>query len=237
MNALILMTRIPIAGKTKTRLMDTLSGEECAALHISFLKDLMITFESLKEKIDIYITYTPENPIGVISSIIPDFINCFPQVGQDLGDRMYNAISKVSSIGYDKVILIGSDIPQLKDVDLLSSFNILNKHDIVLGPTYDGGYYLIGMKKVFKSIFSINKRWGGKSVLESTIDIANTENLTVGLASKYRDIDTRDDLFKFIDEYKDDKSVALHTIDFLRKWRERDEIWINRKDKEIYQYK
>lgn len=238
MNALILMTRIPIAGKTKTRLMDTLSGAECADLHRNFLKDLMIVFKTLKQEMDIYITYTPENSMGVIEDIIPGFINCFPQVGQNLGDRMYNAISKVSGLGYEKVILIGSDIPQIKDEDLLSSFNILDKHDIVLGPTYDGGYYLIGMKKTYKSIFSINKKWGGKSVLESTIDIANTENLTVGLSSKYMDIDTKDDLIKFMDKYKYDNSIASNTISFVREWREKeDEISINTKNKIIYKYK
>lgn len=235
MNALILMTRIPIAGKTKTRLMDTLSGEECVFLHKAFLKDLMITFESLKEEVDIYITYTPDDSIEVIKDILPDFINCFSQIGEDLGERMYNAISRVAALGYKKVVLIGSDIPQLKDEDLISSFNILDNQDMVLGPTYDGGYYLIGMKKANKNIFHINKKWGGKSVLESTIDIANNEKLTVGLASKYRDIDTREDLFKFINEYKNDKLIALNTISFLKEWRgKNDARQIDTKDKIIY---
>ncbi|MDY0235398.1 MAG: TIGR04282 family arsenosugar biosynthesis glycosyltransferase [Gudongella sp.] len=237
MNALILMSRVPIPGKTKTRLMDILSGKECADLHVNFLRDLVSTFECLKENIDIYMTYAPENPIELIESIIPDFISCFPQEGQDLGDRMYNAISKVFSLGYEKVILIGSDVPQLLGIDILAAFNILEGCDLVLGPTYDGGYYLVGMNKAYKRIFSIDKKWGAKSVLEATIEIANDINLSVGLANKYRDIDTSDDLFKFIDKYRDNNLVAPNTINFLKEWREKDEIWINRNDKGIYKYK
>lgn len=222
MNALILMTRMPIAGKTKTRLMDTMYGEECALLHRAFLKDLMITFEELRKDLDIYLTYTPENSIDIIDDILPDFIQCFPQIGEDLGAKMHNGISHVLSKGYEKVVLIGSDIPDIKSEDILFSFNILENRDMVLGPSYDDGYYLIGMGKPNENIFNISKKWGGKSVLESTIDIANNENLTVGLAPKYGDIDTKDDLFDFIDRYENvDNPIALNTVEFIKEWREK----------------
>lgn len=222
MNALILMTRIPIPGQTKTRLMDIMYGEECALLHMSFLKDLMTTFEELKNDLDIYLTYTPEDSMGVIEEIVPDFIQCFPQRGEDLGEKMYNGFLDIFSKGYKKVVLMGSDIPDIKGEDILLSFNILDTKDIVLGPSYDGGYYLIGMKNLNKNIFNITKKWGGKSVLEATIDISNNDGLAVGLAPKYRDIDTREDLFEFINKYEYSKNpTALNTVEFIKEWREK----------------
>jgi uncharacterized protein len=96
----------------------------------------------------------------------------------------------------------------------------LDKHDVVLGPTYDGGYYLVGMKTSHEKIFRIPKKWGGKSVLESTIDIGNEQNLTIGLSQKYRDIDTKEDLFEF--ERKNENSKPSHTMKWLLEWRKND---------------
>lgn len=235
MNALILMTRIPMAGQTKTRLMDIMSGDECAELHMAFLKDLFNTFKKLEE-VEIYLTYTPKNSLDTIENIIPEFIRTFPQRGEDLGSKMYNAIKDILSLDYEKVILIGSDIPHIKNEDILHSFKILEEKDIVLGPSYDGGYYLVGMKKPNEGIFHISKKWGGKSVLESTIDIANNQSLTVGLATKYMDIDTKEDLFVFMDICEDhEEKIALNTVDFVKEWRMRvGQGQIDRTNKRIY---
>lgn len=216
MNALILLTRIPIPGKTKTRLMDILSGNECADLHRAFLMDLMTTFKQLKD-IDIFITYTPDNSLHILEGIVPNHIKTFPQLGEDLGDKMDNAIKEVCSKGYEKVILIGSDIPDIKSEDIRTSFQILDNHDVVLGPTYDGGYYLVGMKISNEKLFHINKKWGGKSVLESTIEIGNDLGLEIGLSIKYRDIDTKEDLFEF--ERKNKDSLTSYTMEFIKEWR------------------
>lgn len=220
MNALILMTRIPIAGQTKTRLMDIMSGDECVDLHMAFLKDLFNTFKSLEKDMDIYLTYTPENSLDIIEDIIPKYIKTFPQRGEDLGNKMYNAINYILSLGYEKVILIGSDIPHVRHIDILHAFQILDENDIALGPSYDGGYYLVGMKKPNESLFNIGKRWGGKSVLESTIDVANNQNLSVGLSPKYMDIDTKEDLFTFIRNYEN-QGIVSNTMNFIKDWREK----------------
>ena len=216
MNALILMTRIPIPGKTKTRLMDLLTGDECAGLHMAFLKDLITTFTELKD-IDLFMTYTPEDSLFILENVIPESMESFPQKGEDLGEKMFNAINQVLLKGYKKVVLIGSDIPDLSAKDIQTSFQILEEHDIVLGPTYDGGYYLVGMKTSNEKIFRIPKKWGGKSVLESTIDIGNEQNLTIGLSSKYRDIDTKEDLFEF--ERKNENSKSSQTMKWILEWR------------------
>ena len=219
MNALILMTRIPIPGSTKTRLMDLLTGDECAGLHMAFLKDLMTTFTELKD-IDVFMTYTPKDSLHILENDIPGSMESFPQKGEDLGEKMCNAVNQVLLKGYSKVVLIGSDIPDLSANDIQDSFEILDKHDVVLGPTYDGGYYLVGMKMSHEKIFRIPKKWGGKSVLESTIDIGNEQNLTIGLSQKYRDIDTKEDLFEF--ERKNENSKSSHTMKWILEWRKND---------------
>lgn len=221
MDALILMTRVPIPGRTKTRLMEVLSANECAQIHRCFLLDIFNTFKAVKEDMDIYITYTPKDSLGIISKMIPEYITCFPQTGSALGERMFNSIDMLLNKGYKKVVLIGSDIPDIKSKDIMASFEILDSKDVVLGPTLDGGYYLIGMKKAYEKLFDENIKWGNKSVFAGTVDIANKCGLKVGLASKYRDIDDKEDLLSFMERFKDIKSgeslTPINTIMYANK--------------------
>lgn len=222
MNALILMTRVPIPGKTKTRLMETLTGEECASIHESFLLDLFNVFQFIKNDMDIFLTYTPEGSIGIMKEIIPGYIECFPQKGDNLGQRMSNAFQYAFNKGYHKVILIGSDIPDIQPDDIENAFKQLNNYDVCLGPTYDGGYYLVGMRKMHGELFDNNLKWGNKSVFESTVDIANNLRLKVGLAAKHWDIDTKEDLINFIKRVEDEelkgKILPYNTMKFIQKY-------------------
>lgn len=223
MNALIIMTRIPIAGMTKTRLMKILTGEECAGLHRCFLLDLFKMFNELTEIADIYVTYTPENSLYLIEDIIPSFIDSFPQEGYELGDRMNNAIEKLLNKGYSKVILIGADIPSLQAEDIKKAYEELEDNDICLGPTNDGGYYLVGMKKRCREIFSNNLKWGYKSVFEATVSIANNLGLSVGLTTKLSDIDEKEDIEDFVEKVQkgrfNGKTLPINTINFIQsKW-------------------
>lgn len=220
MNALILMTRVPLPGQTKTRLMDIMTGEECARLHRCFLKDLMNSLKQLNPQTDVFITYTPADSLQLLRPFILPQCATFPQKGESLGERMAAGFNHVFAIGYEKVILIGSDIPHLNVKDIEKSFSILEQHDIVLGPTYDGGYYLIGMKEANEQIFNINKSWGGKSVFKSTIANGNEQGLSIGLAAKYLDIDTKEDLFSFYNEHKNvENPAARHTMEFIKEWK------------------
>lgn len=214
-DALIVMTRIPLPGRTKTRLMDLMSGIECANLQFAFLHDLIVTTERLKNEMDIYLTYTPEKYVHLLD--LPPYIKTFPQHGKDLGVKMKNALETVLLKGYDKVILIGSDIPHIGTKDIIDTFAILTKKDVVLGPSYDGGYYLIGMKEINEQIFSLNKSWGGQSVLKLTLSKIAEEQLSVGLAKQFRDIDTKEDLFAFMSKYEH-TSIARNTVNYIKNW-------------------
>lgn len=190
-NALIIFTRVPVAGQTKTRLMPYLTGEECKRLHECFLKDL---FWKVKELyVDIFVFFTPEDKEGMLRSIIGEEIIIFPQYGENLGERMKNAIATVLRKGYEKAVLIGTDIPQIEVEIFAQAFDSLNDSDIVIHPTFDGGYYLIGMKKNYDSIWKI-ERYGTNTVIQDTLSHMQREHLKVAVGKRYYDIDDRVDL-------------------------------------------
>lgn len=209
--------------------MEVLSGEECANIHECFLLDLFQIFKRIHHDVDIFLTYTPEDSIGLIEDIVPSNIRCFPQKGNNLGERMANAFQYVFEKNYTEVILMGSDIPEIQPNDILHAFEQLSYSDICLGPTFDGGYYLIGMKKLYKMLFEANLKWGNKSVLEGTIDIINNLDLRVELTTKHRDIDTKEDLRAFKKKIDEgiflDKIPPLNTIKFIEKcWSDKNVI-------------
>ena len=210
---LIIFTRVPIAGKTKTRLEKFLTKEECAEIHKNFLKDIKITTENINR--DIFVFYTPEDKDNILYDIFEDKINYKIQEGKDLGEKMYRAIEYVLNKNYDSCILIGADIPYLKEEDLEIAFNILNNKDVVLGPTEDKGYYLVGMKKANKNIFE-NIEYGYGNVLDNTIAHVEKNNLTYGLTRKNRDIDEMEDINYFYEEIKKGKvNENMNTSKFI----------------------
>ena len=146
-NALIIFTREPEPGYTKTRLMPYFSAEECAGLHRCMLKDIRNKMRSVDA--DIIVAHTG-------GSNRPEFLRktfgrkavFIEQSGADIGARMQNAIEEALKLGYGKVVLIGTDIPEIRAESVNDAFSKLDTSDIVLGPTEDGGYYLIGMSSV-----------------------------------------------------------------------------------------
>lgn len=210
-NAYIIMTRIPIANKTKTRLMPNLSGTQCANIHKAFLKDLFNMAYELKDYCDIYVSYLKEGDLQQLLSITPSFIKTFPQQGNSLGEKMNNSLNYLFSKGYSKVVLTGSDIPSLNKDTILTSFDFLNTKDITIGPTVDGGYYLIGSKSPINNILLSPITFGCCTVLENTLNIIKNNKKSVAILKEFRDIDTFDDLIYFKSHCK----KHCHTINFI----------------------
>lgn len=211
--ALILFTRVPIPGKTKTRLMPFLNGEECARLHTCFVKDI---YEKAKQvEADLFVFYTPKDESGLLKSLVDSETTCLPQYGDDLGERMKNAIGIAFRMGYDRVILIGTDIPQIHPETLRNAFDNLEEKDIVIHPTFDGGYYLIGMKQEYDSIWKI-ERYGTNTVIYDTLQHMRNERLSTAVGQMYYDVDDKDDLLHL---YHDIEKGAICncplTIDYL----------------------
>ncbi len=198
--AVILFTRIPVPGKTKTRLMPYFQPVECAELHVCFLRDIAAQIKEINA--DVFVFYAGTGTSGrakdeaKLKKIFGESVHCVPQEGDGLGERMYRAICEVLEQGYDSCVLAGTDIPQLKRSDLEYAFRLLDVHDVVFGPTEDGGYYLTGMKRPVKEVFE-NQTYGHGSVLEQTVRALSEKQVSVGFAHIRSDIDTREDIQKF----------------------------------------
>jgi hypothetical protein len=115
-----------------------------------------------------------------------------PQISGDLGARMAGAIADAISAGADRVVVIGTDCPQVTAAVVQEAFDRLEAADVVLGPAADGGYYLIGMAQPHSLLFE-NVPWSSPDTLRTTLQSARAAGLSVALLEKRRDIDTADD--------------------------------------------
>ena len=114
---------------------------------------------------------------------------------------MKNAIGAVLRMGYEKVVLMGTDIPHIHEETIRNAFQNLDKKDIVIHPAMDGGYYLIGMKREYDSIWNL-KRYGTNTVMYDTLQHMKAENLTTVIGMMYYDIDSAEDLKRLWQDIK-----------------------------------
>lgn len=199
-NALIIFTRVPVAGQTKTRLMPYFTPKQCEELHICFLKD--IAKMCGEASADVFVCHTPEDEHHILHDIFGTKAQYFLQTGGDLGVRMYQAIETVLLKGYEACVLIGTDVPEVSSKDIQQAFEILKTKDIVFGPTADGGYFLVGMKRARKEVFE-KQTYGHGSVLDNTMHGLSQSGLTVGLGEKKYDIDTKEDICRYRDRMRE----------------------------------
>ena len=188
-NALIIFTRNPELGKVKTRLASTIGDEKALAIYKELLLHTMETTRNLEG--DVFVFYDKkieENDIWPNETY-----HKFVQSGEDLGEKMQNAFQKLFDLKYQNCIIIGSDLFDLNEKLISDAFQILDLNDVVIGPAEDGGYYLLGLKKIIPEIFK-NKKWGTSSVFKDTIK--DLENLKIEYTKKLNDIDTFEDLEK-----------------------------------------
>lgn len=200
--AIIIFTRVPIPGETKTRLEGFLSQNECRDLHISFLKDIEDTLAKAKRKV--FIFYTPEKNREKLVEVLGNIGEYRVQVGNDLGEKMNNAISYVLKKGYNSCILIGTDIPEIREEYIETAFEALKEKDIVIGATRDNGYYLIGMKNPHRSIFE-NQTYGKGNVFLNTLKQIQKQNLTYFVTKTCLDIDDKEDILSLYERIQNEE--------------------------------
>lgn len=189
--AVICFTRVPRAGVTKTRLLTLLRPQQCAALHRAFLHDLAAVYAEVDAAL--LIAHTDEPDWAQLCPLFPTAEEFFPQCGDGLGARMDHAMRHAFSLGFDAVVLTGSDLPLLRPQHLHAAFAALEGADVVLGPTSDGGYYLVGSHRPCSAIFQ-NRHYGGSGVYEQTVLAARAAGLRVAQAMPCDDVDTPEDL-------------------------------------------
>lgn len=208
--AIILFTRIPLPGQTKTRLMPTYTPEECAQIHSCFLRDQVACCQSAGR--DLFLCYAPQGELDELYQIYPQKNRYFPQISEGLGLRMLEAIRHVLSLGYQACVLLGSDIPEVTGQILQEAFHILAKKDLVFGPTEDGGYYLVGMKKPISAAFNLQD-YGKDTVLQQTLQALEKEGYQAGLLDSLSDIDSPADLLALGERLAHSRS---HTALYLK---------------------
>lgn len=211
--AVICFTRVPRPGVTKTRLMGALTPEDCAGLHWAFLKDLARVYQQIGA--DLFVAHTPDPDWALLKDVFPN-ARFFPQSGDGLGQRMDQALNHVLAQGYDCCVLTGADLPLMTPRHLESGFEGLARADITLGPTADGGYYLVGVKAPSPFLFE-NQRYGTGSVFQRTAAAARAAGKTVYPAVCCGDVDTPEDLYALPERL----DPASHTAAFLRELEER----------------
>lgn len=190
-DAIGIMFRIPEFGRVKKRLAAQIGEGEALKAYASMLHETIHKVLTLK-KVDLYGFYEDTTK----QNIKINKIETLPQKGDNLGEKMYNAFFYLFKKGYERVALIGADSPDLPLKYIEDAFLKLNIFDLVIGPTEDGGYYLIGMKRPFEILFK-DIRWGSKDVLDETIAIAQKEGINYFLLKQWYDIDDIDGLRKW----------------------------------------
>ena len=189
-NRIIFFTRVPKAGTTKTRLYDFVSPDTAVEIQKKLMKK---NYNVLKECGEEIVVYHDGQSIDdkVMENILENREFSY-QVGETLGDKMYNAIEDELKSS-DKVILLGSDIYNLQENMIHTAFEKLDKYDVVINPSVDGGYFLIGMKKAIKKVFDLPS-YGDNTVLENLLTVCNKQKLSYYLGEAGLDIDTKEDL-------------------------------------------
>lgn len=193
-NAFIVFVRTPEPGKVKTRLMKDLGRDRTLRIYKSFVTDTMKVCDGLKEADKFFGCFpTTEDPFLKRLSKKHKFKEEFDQRGKDLGEKFINAFSDRFKEGYKKVVVIGSDSPTIPVDFIKQAFDELDKKDFVLGPCTDGGYYLVGAKKLFKNVFK-DIPWDSSEVLNKTLDKLHAGKIKYSLLPFWYDVDNIDDL-------------------------------------------
>jgi rSAM/selenodomain-associated transferase 1 len=229
--ALAVMTKAPQAGQVKTRLVPPLTPEEAAELNKCFLRDTAAAIsiactrrtagsEGATAACGIAV-YTPVGAESAYSDILPSGFSLIPQRGDKFGERLYFAVEDLFRCGFETVCLIDSDSPTVPAENLAEAVELLSTHEhrVVLGPSDDGGYYLIGARKPHRRLFE-QIDWSTERVLNQTIQRAMELELEVKLLPSGYDVDDGASLRRLCNELLADTTsadIAPYTRELLAK--------------------
>jgi len=185
--ALIIFAKNPVPGKVKTRLAADIGNEMAFEI---YLKLLYRSYANTKNIIcDKFLFLSDRKDEDLFDE---NFIQ-YLQKGNGLGEKMKNAFNEILKNGYGKIIIIGTDCPELDENILSDAFEKLNENDFVIGPANDGGYYLLGLKSKADYLFE-EIEWSTEKVLKQTIDKIESEHKSYFLLKELIDIDDNSDL-------------------------------------------
>lgn len=192
---MLIFAKYPEPGAVKTRMVPPLSPDEAAALHRASLLTICERVHWLNQY-EIIVVGTPDERVIDLSRLVADTVTeCRPQGDGDLGQRLASATDRALGDGADGVILLGADSPTLPARVLADAATNLIRHDAVLGPTDDGGYYLLGLRQPQPALFE-RIDWGGAHVADQTRERATAAGLDLHELPSWYDLDRFDDLIR-----------------------------------------
>lgn len=196
--ALIVFAKFPRAGEVKTRLGKEIGMDEATAVYREFAAHAFGLARQLQsDGVEIFVFYAPDASTSVIRSWVGHPFRYMPQAGNNLGERMRNAFDETFRLGSKMSVIIGTDVPELDVMTLRQSYSRLSSTDMVIGPSTDGGYYLLGMNAGTKDVFS-GIEWSTGNVLSQTLDSIGRLHLSHFLLPAFADVDTAGDFFAYM---------------------------------------
>ncbi len=210
---LIVFVKYPEAGHVKTRLAKSIGKKEATSIYRLFVELLLERTDSMDSERLIF--YTPANKREKVSIWLDDDSRLFPQRGDNLGQRMSNAFRFAFARGAREIVIVGTDIPLLDKEVILGAFKKLENRQCVIGPSLDGGYYLLGLSHFDGRIFQ-NINWGTDKVLDQTIEAVKRLGLTYSLLEKHFDVDDIEDLVRLRLSLRRHRKAGFQELDYLR---------------------
>jgi rSAM/selenodomain-associated transferase 1 len=211
---ILLFVKYPEKGKVKLRLSKDLNEDNVLEMYRCFVLDTL----TMIEKIDVpfFICFHPPDAQSKFQNWLGSNLLFLPQRGNDLGERMKNSLAEVFTKGFQKAILMGSDSPDLPEDYIKQATTTLQTNDVVLGPTVDGGYYLIGFKtttftpSVFEEI-----HWSSPLVFQETMMKLKQAQCSLGLLPIWSDIDTLSDLNNLVRRTRNTSFKSSNTMTYI----------------------
>lgn len=207
--ALLLFLRVPEKGQVKTRLSKRLDKGFVLELYKAFVLDLLAAVSHVSP---LFLFFWPPDKQKELTRWLGKTYRYQPQQGGDIGVKMGHAFETVFCKGFDKAILVGTDIPEIDRPLIDRAVERLNQNDAVLGPSPDGGYYLIGLKrKVFSPSFFNGIPWSGPDVLDQTLILLENRSIQYHLLEELNDIDTMADFNGLCRGLSNNAHIGVHT--------------------------
>ncbi|MGA7295158.1 MAG: TIGR04282 family arsenosugar biosynthesis glycosyltransferase [Terriglobales bacterium] len=214
---LVIMAKAPRPGAVKTRLASSLSPEDVTAFYCCLLHDTLALARSLKlEGVEVAIM-CPDSDVNELTRLAGSEVSVVAQNGQGLAAGLTSVFAHFTATGRQRVVAFNSDSPHLPASVLENAFEALGRHDVVVGPTHDGGYYLVGAKAAHLALFD-GDGMGTKSALETLLARARGLQLSVGYTDPFYDIDVETDLSRLAEELRMAPARAPRTAAWLKKW-------------------
>ena len=214
-SVLVIMAKAPRPGAVKTRLVPSLSPEAVTDFYCCLLHDTLALARSLND-VEVAIM-CPDSDVRELSRLVGSQASVVAQTGEGLAAGLTSVFAHFPGIHHRRTIAFNSDSPHLPRSVLEGAFETLAAHDVVVGPTHDGGYYLVGAKASHPTLFA-SDGMGTSSALDRLLARARSLELSISLAAPFYDVDVAEDLTRLAAELRLAPTRAPRTAQWLKEW-------------------